>query len=135
MGLYLNPGNDAFRQAVTDDIYIDKTEMISLMNRKLDLFCPNLMRYLTAGIINTVSGMRVIQPEIRFLFQAGDKYHCMICYSCILLRISQISSAVSAIRFAPFCSRNSRSRNPQLTLMQGIPAFLAVARSTSESPT
>ena len=24
MGLYLNPGNEAFRQAVTDDIYIDK---------------------------------------------------------------------------------------------------------------
>lgn len=36
MGLYLNPGNEAFRQAVTDDIYIDKTKMIALMNRKLN---------------------------------------------------------------------------------------------------
>ena len=36
MGLYLNPGNEAFRQAVTDDIYVDKTDMISLMNRKLN---------------------------------------------------------------------------------------------------
>lgn len=36
MGMYLNPGNEAFRQAVTDDIYIDKTEMISLMNKKLN---------------------------------------------------------------------------------------------------
>ena len=36
MGIYLNPGNEAFRQAVTDDIYIDKTEMIDLMNQKLN---------------------------------------------------------------------------------------------------
>jgi len=36
MGQYLNPGNDAFRQAVTDDIYIDKTKMITLMNQKLN---------------------------------------------------------------------------------------------------
>lgn len=36
MGLYLNPGNEAFRQAVTDDIYIDKTRMIALMNQKLN---------------------------------------------------------------------------------------------------
>ena len=36
MGLYLNPGNEAFRQAVTDDIYIDKTKMIALINQKLN---------------------------------------------------------------------------------------------------
>ncbi len=36
MGLYLNPGNDAFRQAVSDDIYIDKTDMISIMNERLN---------------------------------------------------------------------------------------------------
>lgn len=36
MGIYLNPGNEAFRQAVTDEIYIDKTEMIALMNRRLN---------------------------------------------------------------------------------------------------
>lgn len=36
MGLYLNPGNEAFRQAVTDDIYVDKTKMISLINAKLN---------------------------------------------------------------------------------------------------
>lgn len=36
MGIYLNPGNEAFRQAVTDEIYIDKTEMIALMNQKLN---------------------------------------------------------------------------------------------------
>lgn len=36
MGMYLDPGNEAFRQAVTDDIYIDKTEMIALMNQRID---------------------------------------------------------------------------------------------------
>lgn len=36
MGIYLNPGNESFRQAVTDDIYIDKTEMIALINQKLN---------------------------------------------------------------------------------------------------
>ena len=30
MGLYLDPGNDAFRIAVNDDIYVDKTGMIAL---------------------------------------------------------------------------------------------------------
>ncbi len=36
MGLYLNPGNEAFRQAVTDDIYVDKTNLIALMNQRLN---------------------------------------------------------------------------------------------------
>ena len=36
MGLYLNPGNDAFYMAVNDDIYVDKSEMISWVNRKLN---------------------------------------------------------------------------------------------------
>lgn len=36
MGLYVNPGNEAFRQAVTDDIYVDKTKLIALMNQKLN---------------------------------------------------------------------------------------------------
>lgn len=36
MGLYLNPGNEAFQQAVTDDIYIDKTGLIPVINHKLN---------------------------------------------------------------------------------------------------
>ncbi len=36
MGQYLNPGNEAFLQAVTDDIYVDKTQMIALMNQRLN---------------------------------------------------------------------------------------------------
>lgn len=36
MGIYLNPGNKFFRQAVTDDIYVDKTEMIANINQHLN---------------------------------------------------------------------------------------------------
>lgn len=36
MGLYLNPGNDAFRMAVNDDIYKDKSEMIAFTNQKMN---------------------------------------------------------------------------------------------------
>lgn len=28
MGIYLNPGNDAFRMALNDDIYVDKSGLI-----------------------------------------------------------------------------------------------------------
>lgn len=33
MGTYLNPGNDAFREAVESEIFVDKTEMIQYLNR------------------------------------------------------------------------------------------------------
>ena len=36
MGLYFNPENEAFRQAATDELYVDKTGMIALMNQKLN---------------------------------------------------------------------------------------------------
>ena len=36
MGLYLNPGNDAFRIAVNDDIYKDKSGLLSFTNQKLN---------------------------------------------------------------------------------------------------
>lgn len=36
MGLYLNPGNDAFRMAVNDDIYVDKSTLIAYTNDKLN---------------------------------------------------------------------------------------------------
>lgn len=35
MGIYLNPGNEAFRISVNDDIYIDKSGMISYTNSKI----------------------------------------------------------------------------------------------------
>ncbi len=35
MGVYLNPGNGAFTLAVNDDIYIDKTELITKTNHRL----------------------------------------------------------------------------------------------------
>ena len=36
MGIYLNPGNDLFRQAVNSDIYIDKSMLIELTNNVFD---------------------------------------------------------------------------------------------------
>lgn len=36
MGLYLNPGNDAFQIAVNDDIYKDKSELIAFTNQRLN---------------------------------------------------------------------------------------------------
>jgi hypothetical protein len=35
MGLYLNPGNEAFRISVSSEIYVDKTEMIAFTNSKI----------------------------------------------------------------------------------------------------
>lgn len=35
MGLYLNPGNDAFGISVSDDIYIDKSSLISFVNSRI----------------------------------------------------------------------------------------------------
>ena len=45
------------------------------------------------------------------------------------------SEGCMAKHVAPQRSRNSRSRNPQSTLMQGSPALRAVRISTSLSPT
>lgn len=35
MGVYLNPGNDMFQTAINSEIYIDKTELISITNKVL----------------------------------------------------------------------------------------------------
>lgn len=35
MGVYMNPGNDAFQISVNDDIYIDKSGIISFMNGRI----------------------------------------------------------------------------------------------------
>ncbi len=36
MGIYLNPGNDAFQIAVNDDIYVDKSELLLFTNQKIN---------------------------------------------------------------------------------------------------
>ena len=36
MGIYLNPGNENFRRTLAAEIYVDKTGMISVMNRFID---------------------------------------------------------------------------------------------------
>ena len=33
MGLYLNPGNDSFQQALNNPIYVDKSLLINYMNQ------------------------------------------------------------------------------------------------------
>lgn len=35
MGIYLNPGNEAFQISVSSEIYVDKTELIAFVNRKI----------------------------------------------------------------------------------------------------
>ena len=35
MGIYLNPGNERFEDAVSSEIYVDKTELIKYTNRVL----------------------------------------------------------------------------------------------------
>ena len=35
MGIYLNPNNDRFRQALNSEIYVDKSGLISVTNKKI----------------------------------------------------------------------------------------------------
>ena len=42
MGIYLNPGNAAFSEAVHSQIYVDKTELISYTNSVLATNQKNL---------------------------------------------------------------------------------------------
>ena len=42
MGIYVNPGNSVFRSALNDDIYIDKTDLISYTNSKLGKYSKYL---------------------------------------------------------------------------------------------
>jgi len=32
MGIYLNPGNGGFRKSIRSEIYVDKTELLSLIH-------------------------------------------------------------------------------------------------------
>ena len=36
MGIYVNPGNVAFTRALNSEIYVDKTDLIPLVNRKIN---------------------------------------------------------------------------------------------------
>ena len=42
MGIYLNPGNDLFQEAVNSEIYIDKTEFITYTNKMIKTKNKNL---------------------------------------------------------------------------------------------
>ena len=36
MGIYLNPGNENFKETTKSNIYVDKTGMIRIMNQFMD---------------------------------------------------------------------------------------------------
>ena len=36
MGIYLNPNNEGFKQSINSEIYIDKTGLVGITNKKLD---------------------------------------------------------------------------------------------------
>ncbi len=42
MGIYVNPGNTAFKEAVNSLIYVDKSELISYMNQRLNTVQKNI---------------------------------------------------------------------------------------------
>lgn len=42
MGIYLNPGNEEFQKALNSKIYVDKTMLISEMNRNLNTEHQNI---------------------------------------------------------------------------------------------
>ena len=46
MGVYLNPGNDAFALSVNDDIYVDKTGLIEYTNSRIGCSRIKLMWHL-----------------------------------------------------------------------------------------
>jgi len=36
MGIYLNPGNESYKEAIQAEIYVDKTMMIDVLNGFMD---------------------------------------------------------------------------------------------------
>ena len=53
MGIYLNPGNEGFRKIVRREIYVDKTEMIRVINAFIDTSCNNVIVVLVVGAVFT----------------------------------------------------------------------------------
>ena len=64
MGIYLNPGNAAFSEAVHSQIYVDKTELISYTNNVLATNQKNICvsrprRFGKSMVANMLAGERV----------------------------------------------------------------------------
>ncbi len=83
MGIYLNPGNDAFRRVRNSKIYVDKTGLIEFVN----------------GTINTASSMTCFSRPRRFGKSFAAKmlcaYYSMGCDSHELFRDLEISRSMS----------------------------------------
>ena len=61
MGIYLNPNNDRFRQALNSEIYVDKSGLISVTNKPSPAFWQiNESRYAGGVLQSWVREQRII---------------------------------------------------------------------------
>ena len=42
MGIFVNPGNDGFRQSLNSEIYVDKSDLISLTKEIYDEYVASI---------------------------------------------------------------------------------------------
>ena len=75
MGLYLNPGNQRFKEAVNSNIYVDKTEMISFLNSVVSTeqkyVCVSRPRRFGKSLaVNMVCAYYSINADSRNLFES-----------------------------------------------------------------
>ena len=61
MGIYLNPGNEEFQKALNSKIYVDKTMLISEMNRNLNTEHQNIC---VTTILLCLSDMEVVVNQV-----------------------------------------------------------------------
>lgn len=82
MGVYLNPGNDSFRQVINSKIYVDKTELIKYTNEAMDtmqrFICISRPRRfgksMTANMLTAYYGKGCDSSELFCKFKiAGDE--------------------------------------------------------------
>lgn len=108
MGVYLNPGNAAFRMAINDDIYIDKTELIKQTNHRLGkrnrYICVSRPRRfgksMAAEMLTAYYGKDCDSSELFAPYKiAGDKDYKkhLNCYNVIMLNIQDFLSIKSKV--------------------------------------
>lgn len=108
MGVYLNPGNDAFRMAINDDIYIDKTELIKQTNHRLGkrnrYICVSRPRRfgksMTAEMLTAYYGKDCDSSELFAPYKiakAEDYRKHMNQYNVIMLNIQEFLSVTGSV--------------------------------------
>ena len=63
MGRFLNPDNTAFQTALNSEIYIDKTELLKFLNKKLSEYVNDLIENRSIFLSNDMKGIEVIDNE------------------------------------------------------------------------